>query len=92
MFVMFENPRYQLIGLQARTVESRDPALKGLKGVIVDETRNTLSLKVDGKVKMIPKQIVTLCVICAGQEHKVEGREVLGRPEERLQRRLKKGR
>ncbi|TDA33520.1 MAG: ribonuclease P protein subunit [Hadesarchaea archaeon] len=79
--------RHELIGLEVEIVESRDPGLRGLRGKVVDETKNMLKIRVGGKVKSVPKSIVCLKFILPGGEGvEVEGRRLVARPEERVRK------
>ena len=46
---------HEIIGLGATIIESSDPTLKGVGGTIVFETKNTISIKTDSRVKQIAK-------------------------------------
>lgn len=77
----------EFIGLRAEIIESTDPSLKGKKGVIVNETRNTLTLEEDRELKVLPKREVTLSVsLPEGEKVKVEGRKLVARPEDRIKK------
>lgn len=78
---------HELIGIEARIVESKDPMLMNISGKIVYETRKMLMLNVNGESKMIPKPITKLMlklsdnVTCV-----VNGTDLVGRPEDRIQK------
>ncbi len=77
--------RHELIGLEVEVLESTDPGLRGLRGRVVDETKNMLRVRVGGKIKSIPKSIVYLkFILPEGEEVKVEGRRLVARPEDRV--------
>ncbi|MCQ8898057.1 MAG: ribonuclease P protein component 1 [Hadesarchaea archaeon] len=79
--------RHELIGLEVEILESRDPGLRGLRGRVVDETKNMLKIRVGGKVKSVPKSIVYLrFILPEGEEVRLEGKELVARPEERVRR------
>lgn len=80
--------RHELIGLHYNILDSEDDSLKGLSGIIVDETRNTLRIDVEGRVKTIPKETVSLNLKLPDEINVVvDGSAFHGRPEERLVRR-----
>ncbi len=82
--------RHELVGLRAKVAESRDPGLKGLSGRITDETKNTLTLKGPKGSKKIPKEHVALSIHTdSGDELLVNGSLFLGRPEERIKRKVR---
>lgn len=77
--------RHELIGLEARVVNSTDPGLLGVGGRILDETRGTLVIEHLGKPKVIHKAAVVLRItLPSGEEVEVKGAEVVAKPEERV--------
>lgn len=83
-----KNPyQHELIGLKAEIVESSNPALCGKKGVIMDETRNTLKIEENGDIKVIPKKEVSLSVqLTEEKEVKMKGKKLVARPEDRVKK------
>ena len=79
---------HELIGLRVEVVSHSDPSLIGIKGTIVDETRNTLIIKTPrGERKRILKLYgVFKLYLDDGVEVVIDGSSILGRPEERLKR------
>lgn len=78
---------HELIGLEVEVAESLNPSLKGKKGVIMDETRNTLTIKEGKSLKVIPKNEVTLSISTPkGEDVKVKGRKLEARPENRIKK------
>lgn len=76
--------QHEWIGLKVEVIKSNDPTLKGKKGVVMDETQNTLVIK-EEELKMIPKKNVTFSVtLPSGEEVKVEGEKLIARPEDRI--------
>jgi len=80
---------HELCGLEVKVIESADPQRKSVKGIVVDETQNTLVLDVGGAEKVMPKKE---CVFefCLGKDAKgkedkvvVKGNDILKRPEDR---------
>lgn len=77
--------RHELIGLYAEVVDSTHEGYK-LSGKIVDETKNTLVIE----KKTIPKNCVFLkLTLDDGSVVCVDGRLLLGRPEERIKKKHK---
>ncbi len=80
---------HEIIGLDAIVVESTDPSLRGVKGSIVFETRNTISIRTarDSSIKQIAKraatkiEIKTRSGVCF-----ISGSSMIGRPEDRISR------
>jgi ribonuclease P protein subunit POP4 len=80
--------RHELIGLECRVLRASNPALLGLKGRIVDETRNMITVIGRGGEKRIPKRETTLQLILPeGETVEVEGKRLVKRPEDRIKRR-----
>ncbi|KXB01057.1 hypothetical protein AKJ41_02930 [candidate division MSBL1 archaeon SCGC-AAA259O05] len=79
--------QHELIGLKAEVIGSNNPSLEGKEGVIMNETRNTLTLEEDGELKILPKKEVSLSItLPEGQKVKVEGKKLLARPEDRIKK------
>lgn len=78
---------HELIGIDVKIVESRDPTLEKVSGKIVYETKNMLMLNANNKMKMIPKKVVKLALeLPDNSECLVNGSDLVGRPEDRIQR------
>ncbi|MBI2672492.1 ribonuclease P protein subunit [Candidatus Woesearchaeota archaeon] len=77
----------EMIGLKMEVLEAKNKNLIGMKGVIVDETKNTLVIKNEKEeMKTILKDQVVLKIHYKGNEIKVNGDLLLGRPEDRLKK------
>ncbi|AXI25209.1 ribonuclease P protein component 1 [Methanofervidicoccus sp. A16] len=83
--------RHELIGLDVEIVEASNPSLVGVKGRVVDETRNTLIIeKSNGKEIVVPKDIAVFKFKLGDNKYvKVIGSLLIGRPEDRLKRKIK---
>lgn len=72
------------IGIHVDVVKSVSRNLIGLRGVVIDETKNLLVLETDSGVKKLQKNA---CVfrfhLESGEQVEVEGKKILFRPEER---------
>ncbi len=78
---------HELIGLEARIIESSDPNIKNLSGKVVDETKNTLKLYVKDNVKIIPKACSAFIFNLPDNiKVKIHGSLLIGRPEDRLEK------
>ncbi|MDR3102033.1 MAG: ribonuclease P protein subunit [Methanocalculaceae archaeon] len=53
---------HELIGLYAVVVWSRNKTQEGMWGIIIDETKNTLSLRTENGIKCLEKQHILLRV------------------------------
>jgi len=91
------NPRnlihHEFIGLEVKVVESKNVYLKGISGVVIDETKNTIVLKrKDGKLVRVPKGICRFMFnLPSGDKVLVDGMIICHRPEDRLKYRVKWG-
>lgn len=80
--------RHELIGLEARVVNSSDPNLIGISGTIIDETRNMLVIEQMERPKMVPKaNSIFRITLPSGEEVELEGTKLVARPEERVKKR-----
>jgi ribonuclease P protein subunit POP4 len=73
------------IGLQVEIANSSQHGLVGLRGTVVDETKNLIVIrKQDGKEAKIPKISSTFrFTLDSGEKMEVEGRRIAFRPHER---------
>lgn len=76
---------HELIGLFAEVVASTNPSLVGIKGKVVDETRNMLVIE----DKKIPKECSTFAFSIPHNKVKVDGVLLVSRSEDRMKRRLR---
>ena len=83
--------RHELIGLTATISHSKDPSLRGIRGEIVDESKNMVILVKKGKKVRVPKSIATFRLkVSGGAIVDVEGSHLVGRPENRLKTRVRR--
>ena len=83
--------RHELIGLTVKVRDATNPAIKGIRGVVVDETKNTLKILSPRGTLMIPKNIATFRFKLADDAQvDVDGRRLAARPENRLKTRVKR--
>ena len=61
-------------------VDAANPSQKGLEGIVVDETRNTVVVETTNGVKRVQKHGSVFAI----DGHEVEGDDVLAAPEERI--------
>jgi len=82
--------RHELVGLRATVADSSDPSLKGLSGVIKDETQKTLTIRGPKGSKKVAKEHLSLSIHTdSGDELLVNGSLLLGRPEERIKKKTR---
>lgn len=77
--------RRELIGLNCEIVEARNHSLIGMKGKIIDETKNILVIK-NKTTKKIIKSQVKMKVNIKTKSVIMDGKELVGRPEERIKK------
>ena len=83
-------PRIEFIGKKIEIVEAKNNSLVGIKGKIIDETKNMFTLETEkGLSKRLVKKQVTLKTKVNGKTFIIEGEVLHGRPEERLKKRIK---
>ena len=75
-----------IIGCNAEIIASSNPTLVGIKGTILDETRNMIVIKTDEGRKNIIKNTVTMMI----DGIKVNGTELIGAVDERIKKKVKK--
>ena len=81
--------RHELCGLRVRIKQSTDPTLRGVQGVVIDETYNMLRLETRKKEKLVPKKnCVFVFKLPSGERVEVEGKLLVGRPEDRIKKKI----
>jgi len=78
--------RHELIGLEIEVVGASNKSLEGKRGTIIDETRNTLTIREGGKEAKLLKAAIVFETKLGGEKVRVEGKEIIGRPEDRAKR------
>jgi ribonuclease P protein subunit POP4 len=73
---------HELIGKEITIIGADNPSLLGITGKVVDETKFTLKVKHEGKVKMLLKKNITFKIGATGLV--IEGKNIAKKPEERL--------
>ncbi len=77
---------HEWIGLEVEVVESPNPCEIGIRGVVVDETMNTLRIKTEKGLKTVAKKGRTFRVKFAGKVLRVKGDLIAFRPEDRIKK------
>ncbi|WP_010479075.1 ribonuclease P protein component 1 [Thermococcus zilligii] len=80
---------HELIGLKAKVIRASHPELVGIEGYVLDETRNTLTILGD-RVWTVPKDVAEFEFETAAGKIRVNGINLVGRPEMRLKKRWRK--
>jgi ribonuclease P protein subunit POP4 len=83
--------RHELIGLPVEIVESSNKFQVGIKGKVVDETKNLLIIETRNGLKKIQKKGAKFIFkIPSEKKVKVEGKRIVVRPEDRIKLKVKK--
>ncbi len=83
--------RHELIGLKVEVVDSTNKFHIGIKGLVVDETKNLLIIETEKGIKKIQKKGTTFVFeIPNGKKVKVNGTIIAKRPEDRIKLKVKK--
>ena len=81
----------ELIGLNARVVRSSHPSYVGIAGRVLDETRNTISILHKDNEKIIIKSTAVFhFTLPDGTIVKIDGKTIVGRPEDRIKKRIRR--
>ena len=78
--------RDEFIGHSVSIIDSRDPTWLHRSGVIIDETKNTFLLDINGDVKRIAKNIAIFRFKINDKEISIHGRQIMYRPEDRIKK------
>lgn len=83
--------QHELIGLNAKVVKSVHPNYVGIAGRVMDETRNTLIIQYENKRKIVAKNaVVFYFTMPDGTVVEIDGKEIVGRPENRIKKRIRR--
>ncbi len=78
--------REELIGLNVKVKECKDPGWIGKSGHIVDETKNTFLIEIKNEKKMIAKKAATFEFDYDGNKITLNGLKIAYRPEDRIKK------
>ncbi len=82
--------RHELIGLRVRVEECSNPSSVGISGKVVDESRNTLTMRSESGSKVLVKEECTFIFSTESGELRVDGSLLVGRPEDRIKKKQPK--
>ncbi len=74
----------ELIGQEMTVVDADNPSLVGIRGTIVDETKNTLVVENGKGTKTLIKNQIRFTVKKDGKRIEIDGKKISQRPEKRL--------
>ena len=78
--------KYEFIGKKIEVIDSKNKNLIGVKGKVIDETKNMFVLD---SGKRIIKDQCTFDVTISKSKFRINGEVLVGRPEDRLKKNLK---
>ena len=76
----------EFIGEEIEVVDSTNKSLIGLCGKVVDETKNTIIIEIQGKKIILLKSSISIKF----RNLLIEGKDIIKRPEERIKGRWQK--
>jgi ribonuclease P protein subunit POP4 len=83
--------RCELIGTEAKVAKSRHNCNVGLSGKVMDETRNTFTILHEGKRKTLLKETSVFDFrFSDGTVVEIDGKLLVGRPEDRLKKHIRR--
>ena len=85
--------RHEFIGLRVEVIESSNKYSIGLKGKVIDETKNMIKIETkNGEEKMIPKEKTVFKFWIPGRKGfvTIRGDEIVVRPEDRIKKKFKR--
>jgi len=80
----------EFIGLWVEIVDAKNKDLIGLRGEIIDETKNTFKIKTEKGIKTVIKEQAVFLFYYRGYVFKIDGKLLVGRPWDRLKREVRK--
>lgn len=78
--------RREFIGLDVEILESTCESYLGIKGRVVDESRNTFTIEQEGGSRMVPKDCCRFKFVDDSGAHIVSGKDIKFRPEDRIKK------
>jgi len=78
--------RLEFIGLEVEVVASNHPGYLEVEGVVVDETKNTLTIATPAKDVVVPKPGNSFQFTYQSERITVHGSEIQHRPEDRIKK------
>lgn len=90
MITIHNLPRHELIGLFATIIAASNPAMIGIEGVVIDETKSTIVIETARGCKRIPKKgSIFRLRLPDGMVADLDGSAITVQPERRVTMRIK---
>ena len=80
---------HELIGLGVEVARCTDRKMEGMRGIVVDETKNTLVIESRGKEATVPKRACVFRFTLPEGKAEVDGRLIAVAPEDRTKKMMK---
>ncbi len=80
----------EFIGLDLEVIESTNKSHVGLNGKVIDETSNMIIISSNDKITKIPKETCIFKFKSKKTEVIIAGSSIVGKPEDRIKKFLKK--
>ncbi len=81
----------EFLGLELTVVKSLNYSNVGITGKVVNETRNTFTISQNGEQKVLVKDTSVFSFIMTdGTVVEIDGKAIMGRPEDRIKKRLRR--
>lgn len=75
---------YEYIGKEVEVLFSSNASVVGMKGIVADESKNTITIKKGNASKIIPKSTSSLLISGKDGSFAINGKYICLRPEDRL--------
>ncbi|MFB3889282.1 MAG: ribonuclease P protein component 1 [Candidatus Bathyarchaeia archaeon] len=83
--------RHEFIGSEGKVASSQHADYVGLHGQVVDESKNTFTLQHEGKAKTVVKEAAVFHFkFSDGTVVEIDGKLLVGKPEDRLKKTVKR--
>jgi ribonuclease P protein subunit POP4 len=83
--------RYEFIGTEGKIAKSPHAGYVGIRGEVIDETKNTFTIMHEGKAKSVVKSSAFFDLkFSDGTTIEIDGKLLVGRPEDRLKKTVKR--
>jgi len=83
--------RYEFIGAKGQVAQSHNMNYVGVSGIVVGESKNTFIFQGEGKARSLIKEAATFdFTFNDGTVVEIDGKLLVGRPEDRLKKNMKR--
>lgn len=82
--------KHELMGLKVNVLKDVNIQNETILGTVVDESRNTMTIRQEGNLKMVPKRNALFRFTLFSNKVDVSGVNLVGRPEDRVKKNHKR--